>query len=358
MSSAPASDPLYKQVYDDLERKIATGIIRYMERLPPLPEMCALYGVSSATMRRALNDLERDGLIIKRRGRSQGTFAIKRLVRATVRVLLVARFDMQKSPIESYHEVYDLLAGINEAGSSSGCDVEQVSATGFDNLPAPGPNTGYVIFGMTWADYEMGMQLAEDHNAPFVLINAPRKGFPCVRVDMEHGAFLSTNYLLQLGHRRVAYVGPTRSDWFTPRFQGYQRALRENDVELDVSLVRKTDPIDQAEHWRALDNLLALPDPPTAVVASSDYLAMHLLSHCRRLGISVPRELSLCGYDNISEAASIEPALTTVDHPRREQGQLALELLEALLEGADPLETDHVMQPSIIVRDSCAPPAR
>ena len=352
------AETLYQMVHDDLERKIATGEIRYLDRLPSLPDLCVMYGVSSATVRRALGDLQRKGLILKRRGRGKGTFAIKRLVTMSVRVLFVGGEDLQKSPIEFYHETYDLLAGITVAAAEAGCNTEKVSANGFENLPPPPPNAGYLIVGLSSRDYERGVCFAQHHHAPFVLVNSPAAGHPCVRVDMEQGTFLAANYLAQLGHTRIAYVGPTTSAWFEPRLLGYKRGLVQNGIPLDPNLIRETDPVDSAEHWRAMDGLMSLTARPTAIVCSSDYLAMHLLTHCKRTGVSVPHDLSICGYDDIGEAASIEPALTTVRHPRREQGAYALEALQSLLDGGIPDVVDHVLQPSLVVRASCAPPPR
>ncbi|HEY3412710.1 MAG TPA: GntR family transcriptional regulator [Armatimonadota bacterium] len=352
------AETLYQMVYDDLERKIDTGEIRYLDRLPSLPDLCVMYGVSSATVRRALADLQRKGLIIKRRGRGQGTFAIKRLATMSVRVLFIGGADLQKTPIEWYHETYDILAGITVAATEAGCNVEKVSTNGFDNLPPPPPNTGYLIVGLNPMDYEMGVRYAQQHHAPFVLVNSPAPGHPCVRVDMEQGGFLAANYLAQMGHTRIAYVGPTTSAWFEPRMLGYRRGLAQNRLPIDPVLIRETDPVDAAEHARAMDALMSLASRPTAIVCSSDYLAMHLLTHCKRTGVAVPHDLSICGYDDIGEAASIEPALTTVRHPRREQGQYAIEALQSLLDGGVPDVIDHVLEPTLIVRASCGIPPR
>lgn len=358
MVESGGSETLYQMVYDDLERKITAGEIQYMDRLPSLPELCAAYAVSSATIRRALADLQRKGLIIKRRGRGQGTFAIKRLITMSVRVLFIGGADLQRAPIESYHETYDILAGITVAAAEAGCSLEKISTNGFDNLSAPSPNTGYLIVGLSPLDYEKGVRFAQHHNAPFVLVNSPKEGYPCVRVDMEQGAFLAANYLAQLGHSRIAYVGPTGSAWFRPRLLGYERGLKHSGLPFDPGLIRETDPVDAAEHWRAMDALMSLESRPTAIVCSSDYLAMHILTHCKRSGVAVPQDLSICGYDDIGEAASIEPALTTVRHPRREQGQYAIELLQSLVEGEAPDATDCVLEPTLVVRASCAAPQR
>lgn len=358
MADIADGQPLYRQIYHDLEHKISTGEIRFMEQLPILADLCKVYGVSDAPVRRALDDLARDGLIVKRRGRGQGTFAIKRVTPLSLRVLLLANFDIYKSAIETCHEVFDLMAGIQQAARIAGCSVQQVSSSGFDNLTPANVETGYLIVAMTWAEYEEGARLARSHHAPFVLVNPPQPGHPCVRVDIEHGAFVAVNYLAQLGHRRIAYVGATDCEWFAPRFAGYRRALAANGIELDDRLVRETDGLDADQDRAALETLLALEAPPTALFACSDYRAIHLLTHCKRKGIRVPRDLSLCGYDDISEVAGIEPALTTVHHPRQEQGAIAVELLTGLLRGETPENRERVLRSQLVVRASCAPPKR
>jgi DNA-binding LacI/PurR family transcriptional regulator len=354
-----AGRSLYRRIYEDLEQKINTGEIRYMERLPVLPDLCEIYGVSDAPVRRALDDLARAGLVVKRRGRGQGTFAIKRLSHITVRVLLLADFDVYRSAIETCHEVFDLLDGIREAARDVGSRVQQVSCTSIDSLPPADVDTGYLVIAMSTRDYEEGVRLAARDRAPCVLVNPPHRGPTCVRVDIEQGARLGVNYLAQLGHRRIGYVGSTRSEWMAPRFAGYRLALEANGLALDPDLVRETDGVDPKQDEEALNSLLALQRLPTCLFAASDYRAIRLLSHCRRRGIIVPQRMSICGYDNIDEAVSVEPALTTVHHPRRELGATALELLRAQLRGEAPAAgVDHVVAPQLIVRGSSGPPAR
>ena len=354
---------LYRQVYDDIRAKIASGEIPIQQHIPTLPELCALYNVSEAPIRRALDDLSREGLIVKTRGRGRGTVVIKRPIAATLRVLLIAGFNLQKSSIETCHEVFDLLAGIEAAALETGCRVQQVSSNGFDSLPPVGPMTGYLIIGMNREEYQQGQRLAAIHRVPAVLINPPCAGAAAVRVDIEQGGFLATDALAQMGHRRIAYIGVTHTEWGQPRFAGYQRALAGSALAFDPGLVRETDGVEPGQDWQALESLLALPDPPTAVFAASDYRALHLLAYCRQNGIAVPQRLSICGYDDIREVSGVEPALTTVHHPRQELGRRAVALLTDILlqqgikEAVTATPVDLVIQPTLILRDSCAPPA-
>lgn len=351
---------LYRRIYEDIERKINTGEIGYMEQIPVLPELCRLYGVSEAPVRRALDELARDGLIVKRR--RQGTFVIRRPLSSvappTARVLLMGDFDIQHSAIELCHEVFDLLAGIRDAGREQGVRIQQVSRRGLEHLPPARLEVGYLIIGMGARDYEDGIRVAD--GAPAVLLNPPyRIEGPCVstaRVDMEAGGYLGVNYLARLGHRRIAYVGDTDSEWGAPRFAGYRRALEVNGLSFAPELVRPSDGVSADSDETALESLLALSGPPTAVFASSDYRALHLLAHARRRDIAVPGALSLCGYDDIGEAADIVPALTTVRHPHYELGDIAVSLLRDLFSGSAAAE--RVIRPEVIVRESCASPRK
>lgn len=346
--------PLHEQIYTDLKRQISSGEIGYMQQIPTLRTLCKMYGVSDITVRRALDELAREGLIVKQRGRGRGTFAIKRLTNARIRVFTIAGFDIQKTPIEACHEMFDLLAGIHKAVENEGAQIQMTSHAGFNNLPDTEPNTGYLIIANTWEEYQEGARMAQEHCAPYVLVNPPASGYPCVRVDMEEGAFLGTSHLAQQGHRRIAYVGAIKRHWFAPRFAGYQRALALHGLAFDPALVVETTGIDPQQDWDALDYLLALPTPPTAIFACSDYRALHIMTHCKQRGVHIPADLSLCGYDNIRECDSVQPTLTTVHHPREELGELAVKLLIRLIAGEEPETEDIVVRPHLVVRQSCA----
>jgi LacI family transcriptional regulator len=353
--ASPTPLPLYRLIYADLERRIGAGELGDGGRLPALPDLCREYGVSAAPVRRALDDLARDGLITRRRGRGQGTFAVRASAPTpalTARLLLLGDFDLERGAIELCHEVFDLIAGLREAAGAAGFVVQQVSRGALGHLPPAGAGTGYLVIAMSSADYAEGARLAA--GAPCVLVNPPQASAEgaSVRVDMEAGGFLGASHLAALGHRRIAYVGGVGGEWSAPRLSGYRRALETAGITDDPALIRATGGVRADEDAAALDALLALPDPPTAVFASSDYRALHLLAHARARGVAVPWGLSLCGYDDIADAAVIAPALTTVRHPRAALGPAALELLRALLSGEPPAE--RVVSPELVARASTA----
>jgi DNA-binding LacI/PurR family transcriptional regulator len=106
----------------------------------------------------------------------------------------------------------------------------------------------------------------------------------------------------------------------------------------------------------ALAELLSVEPPPTAIFASTDYRALHLMDACRQRGLAVPSQISICGYDDISEAADVNPSLTSVHHPCRELGRIAVDRLYDLIHKKSA-PSDVVVRPHLVERESCAPPA-
>lgn len=356
------SRPHYRRIYEDIARRILSGELGFGAQLPLLPELCAQYGVSEAPIRRALDELARAGLIVRQRGRGKGTFVHKRIAPPTILRVLLIGFDLSRSVIEAYHEIYGLLDGVRRAAAIHGCVVQTVGEDALASL-APTPKDvrlGYLVLSQTPEKYDTQGAIAAAH-APCVLFNTPHSipGRWTISVDIEEGAFLGTEHLASLGHQRIAYVGQTQSGWFAPRYTGYQRALHAHGLPLDETLVRETSGLSAGEDAAALDALLALPKPPTAIFACSDYRALHLLNHAQnRLGLSVPGNLSLCGYDDINTCETVSPTLTSVYHPLSEQGEAAVEMLLSLLDDAPPPKEMHrVITPKLRVRKSSAPPA-
>jgi LacI family transcriptional regulator len=162
-------------------------------------------------------------------------------------------------------------------------------------------------------------------------------GLPTVDSDNLHGALLATRHLLDLGHRRIGFLGG-RPDLESSRLReaGYRQALTEAGVPVDPDLLRvagyQRDGADAPT-----TALLALPEPPTAIFAANDLSAMGILDTARRHAVRVPEDLSVIGFDDIPESAATTPPLTTVRQDLRRIGAEAVHLLLGLLDGGpDP----------------------
>lgn len=170
------------------------------------------------------------------------------------------------------------------------------------------------------------------------------------------GGLTATQYLLDTGHRRIAFVGgPTGSLVGQARLHGYRAALERAGLPYDDELVGHAPFRFGPGHDEAL-RLLRLPDPPTAVFASSDATALGVMAAARELGLAVPRDLSVVGYDDTWVAQWAVPPLTTIRQPMPEMGRAALRSVVAQADGGAPPSRRVELNTELVVRETVAPP--
>jgi LacI family transcriptional regulator len=179
---------------------------------------------------------------------------------------------------------------------------------------------------------------------------------PSVSAAHTSGADQAMKHLLDLGHRRVGQItGPRGWVATEDRRRGYRAALAAAGILPDPTLEQEAEP-EIGPGRAAAEQLLDLPEPPTAIFAFNDNIAIGAIQAARARGIRVPEELSIVGFDDIEHATIVTPALTTVRQPLAEMGRTAVSLLMRLLEG-QRFETLHVeLATRLVVRDSTAPP--
>jgi LacI family repressor for deo operon, udp, cdd, tsx, nupC, and nupG len=180
---------------------------------------------------------------------------------------------------------------------------------------------------------------------------------PHVRVDDDVAGATATRHLLALGHRRIAMLGTDDAEglWWSidaERFAGYRRALGEAGIELDPDLVPRGE-FGAASGMQEMATLLELADPPTAVFAYSDEMAIGALSHLARAGIDVPGQISVIGVDDHPLASIFD--LSTINQSVRLQGQLAGRMALDLISGR-PIPSREVVVPlELVERGSTGP---
>ena len=192
------------------------------------------------------------------------------------------------------------------------------------------------------------------YGAPVVAIDphTGQSGLPTVDCDNLRGARLATGHLLSLGHRRIAMLtGRPGLESAQLRERGYREALHAAGVAVDESLIGRGghDPGVSLEQARLL---LTAPGPPTAVFAANDLSAIATIEAAAELGLRVPADLSVVGFDNIPESALCAPPLTTVEQPIRKMGERSIELLLALLRGEKAQATHITLATSLVIRQS------
>ncbi|HWJ84536.1 MAG TPA: LacI family DNA-binding transcriptional regulator [Cellulomonas sp.] len=178
-------------------------------------------------------------------------------------------------------------------------------------------------------------------------------GIPTVDSDNFAGAVLATEYLLGLGHRRIALLGG-RTDLESAKLRedGFRHAMAAAGVAVDENLVRVGGYRPETAAAPARE-LLTLDERPTAIFAANDLSAIRTMEVAQELGLRVPDDVSVIGFDNVPESALANPPLTTIDQPLQDIGARALQMLVELIEGREP-EATHVRLPTAMVeRASC-----
>lgn len=195
-------------------------------------------------------------------------------------------------------------------------------------------------------------------NIPVVVIDRDVSDAPIDRAHIDNvaGGCMATRYLIELGHRRIGYIGgPPHLSPVPGRGAGYLRALEEADLSIDDRLIVAGNFRDVGG-YNGTQALLALPDRPTAIFAGNDLMAIGALAAARAAGIAVPAELSIVGFDDIHLAGYINPPLTTVAQPKYELGVIAAELLLARLADPELPPQRRLLQAHLAVRHSTAAP--
>ncbi len=199
------------------------------------------------------------------------------------------------------------------------------------------------------------LPLLEEMRVPIVLLNDQHPGafVHSVMICNQEGSRMVAEHLVGLGHQRIAYIGDQfgyQSD--AERFAGYREALDAAGILFFPELVVRGDGKPEAG-MRAMDALLALRNPPTAVCCYNDMTALGAMRSIHIHGLRVPEEISIVGFDDLFVASYTQPPLTTVRQPMRRMGQLAMENLIKLLTGEESVVRIKV-NAELVVRESTA----
>ncbi len=176
---------------------------------------------------------------------------------------------------------------------------------------------------------------------------------PAVLSTNFHGAKEATEYLIELGHRRIGYIGGRKDLLSAVRRQGgYEEALKEVGISPLPELVMAGDYTADTGYEQATV-LLSLGEPPTAIFAANDQSALGVLRAAEALDVRVPDDLSVVGYDNIPDASYL--GLTTVDQHIRQMGYVGTQMLFTLIRGNELESPTFKVDSELIIRDSCKP---
>ncbi|GAA5199164.1 LacI family DNA-binding transcriptional regulator [Rugosimonospora acidiphila] len=316
-------------------------------------DIAALAGLSKSTVSLVLNNsprvdpaTRRHVLAVIRRHNYVPSFAATALAKGSTRLIGMI------VPGLSWHMVASINLGVAAVTERTGFDIILYTATNDRDYYGP------VIDRILTSSMSSGLLVVTDRQPldplvalhrdgmPVVLINTlgTPVDLPSVTADNYEGALAAVNYLLRLGHERIACVqGMMEFQCCQDRYLGYLTALREAGIQPDPELTKPGEFDPETSRARARE-LFALPkrQRPTAVFAHSDSTAYAVMKAAADAGLRIPEDVSIIGFDDIESAAQIHPPLTTIQQPFVEMGRRAAELLLAGIQAADASAADAV----------------
>ncbi|MCD6317868.1 GntR family transcriptional regulator [Candidatus Aerophobetes bacterium] len=366
--------PLYYQLKQIIKEKILSGEWKVNERIPSESELCDEYRISRETVRHAIMELVREGMLHRKQGK--GTFVKnpeESQKAGNVRgkaIGLVIPYMRQGGPeivsgVENmvHSRGYHLnLSNTNSSLTEEKSRIEWLIESGIKGL---------VIYTLQHKDdYEILVKMKETH-FPFVLVDRYVREFESDYVvsDNFKGSYEATKHLINLGHKRIAFISNPALSYITSvgdRFLGYKKALEEYNINFDPRLVFICQSKIGVKYPKLGENtnftevkrniaqtLLSLPHPPTAAFVIHDFLALELYKHCKQIGLKVGKDLAIVSFDDTEIATHLAVPLTSVRQSFYDMGEIAAKTLIDKIEGRDNKVKKVILPVKLMVRQSC-----
>ncbi|GAB2946761.1 DNA-binding transcriptional regulator CytR [Hafnia psychrotolerans] len=331
-----------------------------------MKDVAEMAGVSTATVSRALMNPEKVSAATRQKvelavvavGYSPHALS-RNLKRNESRTILVIVPDI----CDPYFA--DVIQGIERTAAENGylvligdCAQQNQQEKTFINLIITKQIDGMLLLG---SDLPFDASKEEQRNLPpMVMANefAPELELPTVHIDNLTAAYEAVHYLIGLGHQRIGCIaGPDNMPLCQYRSQGYIQALRRNGLTVESSYTAKGD-FSYESGALALAELMSQSVPPTAIFCHNDVMAIGAMYQAKKMGLHIPQDLSVVGFDDIKLSQYFDPPLTTVAQPRFQLGRQAMLLLLEQLYGNSVNSGSRLLESELIVRGSTAAPKR
>ncbi len=352
----------YFILMEDLKEDMRSGKIKPGQKLPSENQLSAQYQVSRHTVRKALSILENEGYITAEQGK--GTFCADTVTtRGNSKIIAV---------VTTYLSNYifpKLIAGMDEILTRQGYTLilkntknsRALEIEALEDLLKKNVD-GIIIEPSKSQIYSRHLEIYNQFEAchiPIVFIHSTYPQFkdkPCVELEDEKGAYLLTEYLIQLGHRNLVGIFKTDDSQGFRRHIGFVKALNKHKLLYDPEKVIWYHTEDQLLKPKA--EILGMLEKQVhfdGVVCYNDHIAFEVLGVLKAKGIQVPKEVSITGFDNIQKVDEDGIGITSIEHPKEKLGEMVADYMLELLAGKIP-EKDNVMrkiEPVLILKNSC-----
>lgn len=324
-----------------------------------IEDVARLAGVSITTVSRVINKAS----TVKEKNRIQVLDAIKQLKfqpsvfaqrlasgKSNVVALVIPRYE---GVFYSFYAL-ELIRGIGTLCEALKLDLLLHLTDSRANLNLRGAG-GIIFADIIGNRHQLENALAS--NIPCVVINNYVEDLEvsCIAIDNTGGAQEAVNYLVSLGHRKIAHIaGDLVTQAAATRFEGYRRALEKNNIELTPQYIFKTD-YSRGQARQASENLLKMSNPATAVFVASDSMALEVMAVARELGRDIPGDLSIVGFDDNPSGLYGPVALTTVRQPLIKMAEESVKELNRLMTEKKTKIKKVLLPTELVIRESCQP---
>jgi len=354
-----------------LRKDMAARRLHPHDRLPTVRALSRDHGVAVNTVRKALGILEKEGLLYRREG--NGTFVHPQAGRpqhvnlaSGLKCITIVHSPRAYRP-GVYERDVRLLVGYTQAVEAANLRMRFAVWSGADDA-----HCGHVL-SANYSHREQGcilfdafsprlMNWLAEHDIPFIVqSNATydRASLPphhSIIIDKTGAGYAATRYLIRQGHRLIGFIGSILQGGVpNPLQEGRMAALKGCGLEDRPNHSIETFSEDAAESIPAIRAYLSQPNRPTAVLAGNDPIAATIIGVAAELGIRVPHDLSVFGYNNDPIAATAPIPITTYDQPRERAGSGAVELLCEVAENRPATFVSRILECQLVVRKSVAP---
>jgi DNA-binding LacI/PurR family transcriptional regulator len=310
-------------------------------RAPRIRDVAARAGVGVGTVSRVLNDSpgvahatrKRVRAVMEELGYRPSTTARNLSLGRTQTLGVIAPFFTSPSVVERLRGIDDVVGDSVYDLTLFNIETGEQRRTAVRRFARRERVDGVIVISLPLTVAEV--RALDRAGVPAVLVDVSQALLPHVAIDDIAGGALAARCLLEAGHRRVAFIGDVEDDVFgfassERRLEGFRGALREAGAAVPAGYVKRG-PFGRESAGRLTRQLLGLRERPTAVFAASDVQAFGVLDAAARVGLTVPDDLSVIGFDDIELAGAI--GLTTVRQPLRESGRMGAQLLLRALDG-------------------------
>ncbi|MEH7095739.1 GntR family transcriptional regulator [Neobacillus vireti] len=364
----------YNMVKEKITEWITSGTVQPGEKIYSENELVKMFGVSRHTVRQAVGDLVHEGWLYREQG--AGTFCSNKMLQKSVGpethspIQSLTTNGKNIGVITTYISDYifpSIIKGIESYLTAQGysltfaCtdnDVEKEKQCLQTMLSRN--IDGLIVEPTKSSNYNPNINYyleLEQNNIPYLMINQFYSQLmpPHIIMNDEHGGFIATEHLISLGHEKIIGLFKTDDLQGVNRMQGFIRAFREHNLPFfpDMVITYTTEERD-SNLVEQLQKFFMTDKKPTAIVCYNDQLALQVLFMLRGLGLNVPEDVSIVGYDDSSLAEATDVKLTSVTHPKMDMGIEAAKWIVSAVEKKGSTPHSTVYEPELMIRNSTA----